>query len=106
MKEDLHCCVSHLQVYYISKGTLKIANKQYTSLKNDYEMTLNGESTIIPCDDTQDVPMVQCNFVSVADLETRDKDAIVGKMCAACQMSAAISLFSLEINAIVAKVAC
>ncbi|XP_072557609.1 replication protein A 70 kDa DNA-binding subunit [Paramormyrops kingsleyae] len=65
------------KVYYISKGTLKIANKQYTSLKNDYEMTLNGESTIIPCDDAQDVPMVQCNFVSVADLETRDKDAIL-----------------------------
>ncbi|XP_048837289.1 replication protein A 70 kDa DNA-binding subunit [Brienomyrus brachyistius] len=65
------------KVYYISKGTLKIANKQYTCLKNDYEMTLNGESTIIPCDDAQDVPMVQCNFVSVADLETRDKDAIV-----------------------------
>uniref|UniRef100_A0A8C9R0A5 Replication protein A subunit n=1 Tax=Scleropages formosus TaxID=113540 RepID=A0A8C9R0A5_SCLFO len=65
------------KVYYISKGTLKIANKQYTSLKNDYEMTLNGESTIIPCEDTQDVPMVQCNFVSISDLETRDKDAIV-----------------------------
>ncbi|KAL4647576.1 replication protein A 70 kDa DNA-binding subunit isoform X2 [Arapaima gigas] len=65
------------KVYYISKGTLKIANKQYTSLKNDYEMTLNGESTIIPCDDSQDVPMVHCDFVSISDLETKEKDAIV-----------------------------
>ncbi|KAG7484777.1 hypothetical protein MATL_G00054340 [Megalops atlanticus] len=65
------------KVYYISKGSLKIANKQYTSLKNDYEMTLNGESTIIPCEDSQDVPMVQCDFVSIADLESRDKDAII-----------------------------
>ncbi|XP_027003594.1 replication protein A 70 kDa DNA-binding subunit [Tachysurus fulvidraco] len=65
------------KVYYISKGTLKIANKQFTSLKNDYEMTLNGESTIIPCDDSSDVPMVQCDFVSIADLDARDKDAIV-----------------------------
>lgn len=66
-------------MYYISKGSLKIANKQYTSLKNDYEMTLNGESTIIPCEDSQDVPMVQCDFVSIADLEAREKDAIVGE---------------------------
>lgn len=65
------------KVYYISKGTLKIANKQYSSVKNDYEMTMNGETTFIPCDDCQDVPMVQCDFVSIADLETRDKDAIL-----------------------------
>lgn len=67
------------QVYYVSKGSLKIANKQYTSVKNDYEMTLNGESTVIPCEDSSDVPMVQCDFVSIGDLENRDKDAIIGK---------------------------
>lgn len=65
------------KVFYISKGSLKIANKQYSSLKNDYEMTLNGESTIIPCEDSSDVPMVQCDFVSIGELENRDKDAIV-----------------------------
>uniref|UniRef100_A0A3P9P047 Replication protein A subunit n=1 Tax=Poecilia reticulata TaxID=8081 RepID=A0A3P9P047_POERE len=65
------------KVYYISKGSLKIANKQYTSVKNDYEMTLNGESTVIPCEDSCDVPMVQCDFVSIGDLENREKDAII-----------------------------
>lgn len=65
------------KVYYVSRGTLKIANKQYTSVKNDYEMTLNGESTVIPCDDSCDVPMVQCEFVSIGDLESRDKDAVI-----------------------------
>eukprot|EP00064_Thunnus_orientalis_P000326 superscaffoldBa00000016_g326 len=65
------------KVYYVSKGSLKIANKQYTSVKNDYEMTLNGESTVIPCEDSCDVPMVQCDFVSISELENRDKDAIV-----------------------------
>ncbi|KAM4628160.1 replication protein A 70 kDa DNA-binding subunit [Polymixia lowei] len=65
------------KVYHISKGTLKIANKQYSSLKNDYEMTLNGESTIIPCEDSGDVPVVKCDFISIGDLEARDKDAIV-----------------------------
>uniref|UniRef100_A0AAQ4QM76 Replication protein A subunit n=1 Tax=Gasterosteus aculeatus aculeatus TaxID=481459 RepID=A0AAQ4QM76_GASAC len=65
------------QVYYISKGSLKIANKQYTSVKNDYEMSLNGESTIIPCDDAVDVPVIQCDFVSIGDLENREKDSII-----------------------------
>lgn len=65
------------KVFFISKGSLKIANKQYSSLKNDYEMTLNGESTIIPCEDTHDVPMLQYDFVSIADLESREKDSVL-----------------------------
>uniref|UniRef100_A0A8B9LR65 Replication protein A subunit n=1 Tax=Astyanax mexicanus TaxID=7994 RepID=A0A8B9LR65_ASTMX len=75
--DKFYSIIEQGKVYYISKGSLKIANKQYTSLKNDYEMTLNGESTIIPCEDSQDVPMVQCDFVAIADLEAREKDAIV-----------------------------
>uniref|UniRef100_A0A4W6BY09 Replication protein A subunit n=1 Tax=Lates calcarifer TaxID=8187 RepID=A0A4W6BY09_LATCA len=70
-------CEILYSVYYISKCSLKIANKQYTSVKNDYEMTFSGESTVIPCDDSCDVPMVQCDFVSISDLENRDKDAII-----------------------------
>lgn len=74
----INVCVL-FQVYYISKASLKIANKQYTSVKNDYEMTLNGESTIIPCEDNCDVPMMQYDFVTIGDLENREKDATVGK---------------------------
>lgn len=85
VEEHFRQVVSHLiflccpQVYYISKGNLKIANKQFSSLKNDYEMTLNGETSIIPCEDSADVPMVQCDFVSIADLESREKDSVVGE---------------------------
>lgn len=42
-------------------------------------MTLNGETSIIPCEDSADVPMLQCDFVSIADLESREKDSIVGE---------------------------
>ncbi|XP_071362308.1 replication protein A 70 kDa DNA-binding subunit-like isoform X2 [Trachinotus anak] len=65
------------QVYYISKATLKAANKQYSTLKNDYEMTLHAHSSIIPCNDSQGVPTVHCDFVPIAELENRDKDAII-----------------------------
>lgn len=68
-----------LQVYYISKATLKVANKQFNTLKHDYEMTLHAHSSIVPCADIQDIPAVQCDFVPIAELEHRDKDAIIGK---------------------------
>ncbi|MGH0165031.1 UNVERIFIED_CONTAM: hypothetical protein FKN15_048009 [Acipenser sinensis] len=65
------------KVYYISKGTLKIANKQYTNVKNDYEMTLNNDTSIVPCDDAGDVPMVQFEFVPIEELENKEKDSVV-----------------------------
>ncbi|KAJ8347663.1 hypothetical protein SKAU_G00262520 [Synaphobranchus kaupii] len=90
------------KVYYISKGTLKIANKQYTTVKNDYEMTMNGETSIIPCDDCQDVPMVQCDFVSIADLETRDKDAIID-VIGVCKSADEVSRITTKNNREVSK---
>ncbi|XP_052472753.1 replication protein A 70 kDa DNA-binding subunit [Carassius gibelio] len=75
--DKFYSIIEQGKVYYISKGSLKIANKQFSSLKNDYEMTLNGETSIIPCEDSHDVPKVQCDFVSIADLESREKDTIV-----------------------------
>lgn len=60
-------------------------------MKNDYEMTLNGESSIIPCEDSCDVPMVQCDFVAINDLENKEKDSIVGKGTRASRSGAATS---------------
>ncbi|XP_062289081.1 replication protein A 70 kDa DNA-binding subunit-like [Scomber scombrus] len=65
------------KVYYISKASLKVANKQYTTLKNDYEMTLHAHSSIVPCDDSQDIPTMNCDFVPIAEMENKDKDAII-----------------------------
>uniref|UniRef100_A0A3P8ZLN0 Replication protein A subunit n=1 Tax=Esox lucius TaxID=8010 RepID=A0A3P8ZLN0_ESOLU len=65
------------KVYYITRGKLKVANKQYSTLKNDYEMTLHSETSILPCTDDQGLPMVQCDFVPISQLEHRDKDAII-----------------------------
>ncbi|KAM4797070.1 replication protein A 70 kDa DNA-binding subunit [Rhinophrynus dorsalis] len=65
------------KVYYFSKGTLKIANKQFTAVKNDYEMTFNSETSVIPCDDSTDVPTVQFDFVPIGELENRNKDTLL-----------------------------
>lgn len=68
-----------LQVYYFSKGTLKIANKQFTAVKNDYEMTFNNETSVMPCEDGHHLPTVQFDFTGVGDLENKPKDSLVGK---------------------------
>uniref|UniRef100_H3AES1 Replication protein A subunit n=1 Tax=Latimeria chalumnae TaxID=7897 RepID=H3AES1_LATCH len=65
------------KVYYFSKFNMKIANKQYTAVKNDYEMTFNGESMLIPCDDVDTLPMVQFEFVPIDTLEALKKDTLV-----------------------------
>lgn len=76
---DLFQLFPSLQVYFISKATLKVANKQYNTLKHDYEMTLHAHSSIVPCADGQGIPTVLCDFVPIAELENRDKDAVIGK---------------------------
>lgn len=68
-----------LQVYYFSKGTLKIANKQFTAVKNDYEMTFNNETSVMPCEDGHHLPTVQFDFTGIGDLESKSKDSLVGK---------------------------
>lgn len=68
-----------MQVYYFSKGTLKIANKQFTAVKNDYEMTFNNETSVMPCEDGRNLPTVQFGFTKIDDLESKPKDSLVGK---------------------------
>ncbi|XP_036762071.1 replication protein A 70 kDa DNA-binding subunit isoform X2 [Manis pentadactyla] len=65
------------KVYYFSKGTLKIANKQFTAVKNDYEMTFNNETSVMPCEDDHHLPTVQFDFTGIGDLENKSKDSLV-----------------------------
>ncbi|KAH9504580.1 60S acidic ribosomal protein P1 [Bulinus truncatus] len=57
------------KVYYFSKCMLKTANKQYSSLKSDYEMTMNGETIIEPCNDGADLPSLTFEFVKISELD-------------------------------------
>ncbi|KOC64699.1 Replication protein A 70 kDa DNA-binding subunit [Habropoda laboriosa] len=66
------------KVYYISRASLKTANKQFNNLKNDYEMTLIGDSEIIPCHDSgNDIPSLQFNFVPINDIEKKEKNDLM-----------------------------
>lgn len=57
------------KVYYISKGTLKLANKQFKTVKNDYEMTLNENSEVEEAGNEEAfIPETKFNFVQIDQL--------------------------------------
>lgn len=59
------------KVYYISKGSLRMANKQYATVKNDYEMTLNANSEVIEAaeeDASFKLPSTAYNFTKIGEL--------------------------------------
>uniref|UniRef100_A0AAG5CXQ0 Replication protein A subunit n=1 Tax=Anopheles atroparvus TaxID=41427 RepID=A0AAG5CXQ0_ANOAO len=72
------------KVYLISKCQLKPANKQYSSLKNDYEMTMTNDTIVQECTDADgSMPEIQYNFVpisQIANLEPNSMVDIIG-MC-------------------------
>jgi len=66
------------KVFYISQANLKTANKQYTSIKNDYEMSFNQNTTVSPCfDDASEIPSITFNFVAVDQLVNIEKDSLI-----------------------------
>ena len=56
------------KVYYVSKGSLRIANKQFKTVQNDYEMSLNENAIIEEAEGETFIPQVQYNFVKIDQL--------------------------------------
>ncbi|KAG2553805.1 hypothetical protein PVAP13_9KG623000 [Panicum virgatum] len=56
------------KVYYVSKGSLRIANKQFKTVQNDYEMTLNENAVVEEAWGETIIPQVQFNFVKIDQL--------------------------------------
>lgn len=69
-------------VYLISKCQLKPANKQYSTLKNDYEMTFTGETVVQLCKEEDGaIPEIKYDFVpitQVANMEPKAALDIIG----------------------------
>lgn len=64
-------------VYYISQGDVKPARKQFSTLNNDYEISLSNSTIVEKAEDQSDVPKVMYNFTQIADIASVEKDAVV-----------------------------
>lgn len=64
--------------YLIAKGQLKPANKEFSSVKNNYEITFDRNTTVQPIGDCSDIQGASCNFVPIANIAgcTPDQDVI------------------------------
>ncbi|GLH01762.1 Replication protein A subunit [Gryllus bimaculatus] len=69
-------------VYFISRCTLKTANKKFTSIKHDYEITFNSDTQVIPChDDSSDIPALQFDFTpleKIGNMEANTNVDVIG----------------------------
>lgn len=64
-------------VYYISGCTLKMANKQYSTLKNNYEIIMTADTEIIPCENSDNIPLLKFNFCPISQMENKEKNDII-----------------------------
>ncbi|KAK9061550.1 hypothetical protein SSX86_018732 [Deinandra increscens subsp. villosa] len=66
------------KVYYMSRGSVKPAQKAFNHLKNDHEITLDQTSTIQPCfDDDNSIPSQQFHFRPIAEIEGMESNTIL-----------------------------
>eukprot|EP00116_Pleurobrachia_bachei_P004053 sb/3464315/ len=75
------------KVYYISRCNLKTANKQYTNVKNDYEMQMTNDTSIVRAEDDDSVPEVKMNYTQIADIDKVEPNAFVDIAGVATQIS-------------------
>jgi replication factor A1 len=66
------------KVYFISKGQVKMANKQYTShLSSDYELTLNNDAEVVLANDTGNIKKIKFSFEPISQIGAKPKDTII-----------------------------
>ncbi|CAK1580169.1 unnamed protein product [Parnassius mnemosyne] len=66
------------KVYYISRCQLKTANKQFTNLKNDYEMSFTADTVVAECmDEASSVPSIKYEFVPINEIANKSPDTLL-----------------------------
>lgn len=64
-------------VYYMSSGKLKMANRTYTSIPHQYEITFDKNANIQIAPDDKGIEKIAFSFVDIAGIASRDPGVIV-----------------------------
>ena len=73
--------IQNEQVYIFSKGSVKNANKKFSTLTNDYELSLDANSDVTPAADDNTIVRQKFTIVSIANLSHKEKNSSVD-LCA------------------------
>ena len=74
------------QIYRISGGHFKVANKKYSKLSHDYDLTFATTTQITPITDPTRIaafPTQQPDFLPLSQLASREHDDVVGTVTTA-----------------------
>jgi len=66
-----------VQVYTISKGSLKLANKRWNTLNNEYELTLNNDAEVQEVAEATEIKLQKFDFCQLVDMPNREPDTTV-----------------------------
>ncbi|KAG1461501.1 hypothetical protein G6F46_002012 [Rhizopus delemar] len=67
-------------VYYLSKARVTMARKQFSTLDNEYELTLEAGTEIELCPSDAAIPQMNFKLVKIGDLDSVEKGATVDAM--------------------------
>jgi replication factor A1 len=87
------------QVYTFSGGVLKIVqNRQYTTIKNQYEITFNQSSEIKPASDDSAIKTQSFNFVKLNQIGTYEVGATIDVIAVVRQASEVADIVSTKMG--------
>lgn len=78
--DKLYAVLEVGRVYLISRGTLKVANKRFTTIAHPFEITFNESTTVTPVADdasTAAIPTAHFAFVPIEKVAELNKDDLV-----------------------------
>mmetsp|Transcript_83369 Transcript_83369/g.97458 ORF Transcript_83369/g.97458 Transcript_83369/m.97458 type:complete len:474 (+) Transcript_83369:29-1450(+) len=74
------------QIFYFSGGQIKAANKKFSNVNNDYELSFDKAAQIIPArtgdSDAFSIPTLRYNFVPIQILKQREAGSMVDVLAA------------------------
>ncbi|MES1920503.1 Rpa1ap, partial [Bonamia ostreae] len=82
------------KVYVIARGRVKLANKKFTHIRNDYEITLDAESVVQVVVDDRRIGKENYNFSALRDLESADENSFVDVLAVVSRIDPVASIMS------------
>ncbi|ODN02275.1 Replication protein A 70 kDa DNA-binding subunit [Orchesella cincta] len=83
------------EVYTFSKFSAKPANKQFTSLNHEYEISFVNDTSVIPCMDTDSdsIPTLSFQFMEIAFIESCENNKMID-VVAVCKSRGDVHAFT------------
>jgi len=75
MVDELYDKFQENRVYLVSRARVNLAKKKFSTVQNDYELSLDRGTEIEECQDT-DVPVIRYHFVNLSTLSELQNEAI------------------------------